>query len=165
MLRETRGAAVVEFALVSTLLIGLLLPLIDVGMGFYYKDQIMTAAQAGAQHAFENGYSGSDPTAITSVITSATGLPASGMTATATRKCGCWTMSGGIYALTLSSLNSQAQTTCTSGTTKNPATTCSSSSARFYLTSHAETTYRPLLRYGGFGSSIDLSADSTVVLP
>src|SRR5262245_2753150 len=57
LLRGDRsGAALIEFAFVSTLLIALLLPVVDLGMGFYIKTQVMTAAQAGVQYAYLHGW-------------------------------------------------------------------------------------------------------------
>ena len=87
MLRDARGAALIEFALVSSVLIMLLLPLVDVGMGFYYKTQVMTAAEAGAQYAFVN--SSYDSTKITATINSATSL--SGITPTVIANGACGT--------------------------------------------------------------------------
>ena len=46
--RERRGVAMIEFAVTMPLIVGLLLPLTDLGIGFYKKTQLMTAAEAGA---------------------------------------------------------------------------------------------------------------------
>src|SRR5439155_18054075 len=75
--RDRRGAALVEFAVVSTMLIALMLPLSDLGMGFYVKTQVMTAAEAGAQYAFHKGWSTDNQTAqtaICSAVINASGL-------------------------------------------------------------------------------------------
>jgi Flp pilus assembly protein TadG len=69
---DRSGAALVEFAFVSTLLIALTLPLVDIGMGFYVKSQVMTAAQAGAQYAYLNGWRTNNQTAQTDMCTAVT---------------------------------------------------------------------------------------------
>jgi Flp pilus assembly protein TadG len=148
MLLDSRGVAMVEFALVATVLIGLLMPLVDIGMGFFYKTQVMTAAQAGAQYAFINGWNGTD-NSIANAVTSATSL--SGITATPapTKKSGCWTLSGSTYGLN----------------TTNPTTPCPSPNSAApgqYVTAGATVTYTPILNYAGFGNPVTLVATSTV---
>jgi Flp pilus assembly protein TadG len=148
MLLDRRGAAMVEFALVATVLIGLLMPLVDIGMGFYYKTQVMTAAQAGAQYAFVHGWNGTD-NSVATAVTSATSL--SGITAlpAPTKKTGCWTLSGTTYGLN----------------TSNPASPCPSPNSLApgqYVTAGATVTYTPVLNYAGFGNPVTLVATSTV---
>ena len=90
-LRDRRGVATVELALVSTLVVGLMLPMFDIGMGFYFKTQTHTAAEAGAEYAFIHGWSGTNSTtqsSIPSAVTSATGLSVSASPAP-TLACGC----------------------------------------------------------------------------
>lgn len=81
MSRGNRGVATVELALVSTVMIGLMLPMVDIGMGFYVKTQVMTAAQAGADYAFAKGWGNSNnsspQTSINAAVMNATGLNAS----------------------------------------------------------------------------------------
>jgi len=76
--RQDKGAALVEFALVASLLVLMMLPIVDVGMGFYYKTRVMTAAEAGAQYAFakgwSNNYNSSPQTNICNAVITATGL-------------------------------------------------------------------------------------------
>jgi Flp pilus assembly protein TadG len=69
---DRSGAALIEFAAVATVLIALLLPLTDIGMGFYVKSQVMTAAQAGAQWAYLNGWATNNQTAQTDMCTAVT---------------------------------------------------------------------------------------------
>src|SRR5215475_13767160 len=74
---DRSGAALVEFAVVATLLIALMLPLVDIGMGFYVKSQVMTAAQAGAQFAYLAGWTTNNQTAqtdISNAVVTASGL-------------------------------------------------------------------------------------------
>ena len=65
---EIRGSAAVEFALVTPVLIGLLVPVIDFGTYIYDKMQLQLAVQAGAEYAARNGW---DPTAIPNAIVAA----------------------------------------------------------------------------------------------
>ncbi len=52
--RNSSGAAAVEFALIAPVLGGLLLPMVDFGMGAYEKMRVENAAEAGAQYALAN---------------------------------------------------------------------------------------------------------------
>jgi Flp pilus assembly protein TadG len=56
LLRSRSGNAAVEFALIAPLLLGMLLGMIDVGMGFYQEMEVENAAQAGAQYALVKGW-------------------------------------------------------------------------------------------------------------
>ena len=90
--RDQRGAALVEFAMVATVLVALMLPMIDFGMAFSFKSQVMTAAQAGAQWAFVYGWQGASTDAqpdIANAITSATGLPILPSNYSVSLQCGC----------------------------------------------------------------------------
>jgi Flp pilus assembly protein TadG len=62
---DRSGSAVLEFAFVSAFLMALLLPMADLGMAFYVKSQVMTAAEAGVQFAFLNGWQGNNRTVQT----------------------------------------------------------------------------------------------------
>ena len=69
-----------------------MLPMIDIGMGFYYRTQVMTAAQAGAQWAFVYGWQDKNSDAqpnIASAITSATSLPIEPTNYAMSLQCGC----------------------------------------------------------------------------
>ncbi len=63
LLRAPEGNAVMEFGLVAPMLGAILVPLIDVGIGFYQSMQVQDAAQAGAQYALLHGF---NSTAISS---------------------------------------------------------------------------------------------------
>jgi hypothetical protein len=89
---DHRGAALVEFAMVGSVLVGLTLPMVDIGIGIYYKTRVMTAAQAGAQYAFLKGWSGNNnatQTAINTAVTSATGLSGISSSPAPTLSCKC----------------------------------------------------------------------------
>ena len=178
--RDRRGAALIEFAAVATLLSGLLLPLADLGMGFYYKMQVMTAAEAGAQYAFKKGWTTNSTTTQTNICTSVINAASlgssdscSGSTNTGTTalvysanpstndpKLGqpnfeltCKCVDGTTYGTPSSSL--------TSPWTVNQCTTLAASYCNSgnnnnqtpgaYVTVRTSFTYQPLLRYPGFG--------------
>src|SRR6266851_297060 len=54
--RAERGNAAIEFALATPILLGLLVPVADLGIAFAEQIQVQQAAQAGAQYALLNGY-------------------------------------------------------------------------------------------------------------
>lgn len=152
-----RGVAMVEFALTAPFLVLLMLPLVDIGMGFYVKTQLMTAAEAGAQYAFVHGWSGTNSTtqtAILSAVTSATSLTGIQTTPAPVLACGCangttitYSSPGGSF--TQSSCATQAA--CASG--QNPGA---------YVTVSTQVTYTPLFGYWIFGGASTLTAGSTV---
>ncbi len=68
-LRDARsGAAAVEFALVAPFLLGLMVPLADLGAYIYDYMEIQLAAQAGGEYAARHGW---DPTGIQNAILAA----------------------------------------------------------------------------------------------
>ena len=70
--RSRRGAAAVELALTAPFILGLLVPIADVGAYVYDYMQIQLAAQAGGEYAARHGW---DPTGIqNAVISAAPGL-------------------------------------------------------------------------------------------
>jgi Flp pilus assembly protein TadG len=71
--RDRSGAAAVEMALVAPILIGIVLPMVDLGMGAFAKMRVQNSAEAGAQYALLHGY---DATQITSAAQNATTLGA-----------------------------------------------------------------------------------------
>ena len=66
--RSRRGAAAVEFALISPFLLGLMVPLGDLGAYVYDNMEIQLAAQAGGEYAARHAW---DPTGIENAILSA----------------------------------------------------------------------------------------------
>lgn len=71
LLRATEGSAAMEFGLIAPMLGAILLPVIDIGIGFYQRMQVRDAAQAGAQYAMTHGW---NSTAIQNAVRSATTL-------------------------------------------------------------------------------------------
>jgi Flp pilus assembly protein TadG len=154
---DNRAVAVIEFAVVMPILVFLLLPLVDLGMGFYAKTQVMTAAQAGAQYAFVHGWNGNSSTsqtAILSAISSATGLSGVQASPAPALACGCadgtnitYSSPGGSF----SPSSCSAMTAC-----------ASSQKPGAYVTINTQVTYSPLFTYLIFSGSTTLSATSTV---
>jgi Flp pilus assembly protein TadG len=173
--RECRGVAMIEFAVTTPLVVAMLLPLVDVGMGFYSKTQLMTAAQAGAQYAWLQGFNSAN---IQSVVQSATGLgstalPLTDITVSLSCKCVDATTNqfstnpASISAASASVCSGEPSTYCNVGNnvpgqpaayvtvTITPSTACSMSSSDAVC-------YKPLFTYGIFQGAVDLSVSSTV---
>jgi Flp pilus assembly protein TadG len=140
LLRGDAGAGAVEFAIGATLLAGLLIPLIDLGMGFYQKMQVQDAAQAGAQYALAHGW---NSTAIENAVTSATALSSISASPAPVRNCGC--------PQGTSVTSSTCGGTCAGG-----------QSVGTYVTVSAQATYTPLIPYPVLGQSVALTAQATV---
>jgi Flp pilus assembly protein TadG len=151
------GVAIVEFAIVAPFLVLLLLPLVDLGMGFYVKTQLMTAAEAGAQYAFVHGWSGTNSTTQTSIlsaVSSAMSLTGIQSTPAPVLACGCangttitYSSPGGAFT----QASCATQTACTGG--QKPAA---------YVTVNTQVDYAPLFGYWLFGGTATLTAGSTV---
>ena len=157
-LRDKRGVATVELALVSTLVVGMMLPLFDIGMGFYVRTQTHTAAEAGAEYAFLHGWSGTNSTgqpSITSAVTSATNLSVSASPAPSL-SCGCVDGTT-INAVTMTP--PYQETDCSTHTCTSPNNTVG---AGAYVTVNAQATYTPLFTYLGMGAPITFTATSVV---
>ncbi len=154
---DNRAVALIEFAVVMPILVFLLLPLVDLGMGFYAKTQVMTAAQAGAQYAFVHGWSGNSSTSQTSIlsaVSSATSLSGITPSPAPVLACGCadgttitYSSPGGSF----SPNSCSAMTAC-----------ASSQKPGAYVTISTQVTYSPLFTYLIFSGSTTLSATSTV---
>src|SRR6266568_2113813 len=71
LMRSERGNSAIEFALATPILLGLLVPVADLGMAFSQQLQVQQAAQAGAQYALLHGWNSS---AISNAVTAATNL-------------------------------------------------------------------------------------------
>jgi Flp pilus assembly protein TadG len=157
------GVAIVEFALVASFLVALMLPIIDIGMGFYYKTRVMTAAQAGAQYAFVHDWSGNSATTETAITTAVTSAMDLSVSATPAPSLSCKCADGTRLndpanppssPFTPSTCASLAATNCTGSNNPN--------GPGAYVTVNAQVTYNPLFVYLGFGNPVTLSASSTV---
>ncbi len=154
---DSRGVAMFEFAVVTPILVLLLLPLVDLGLGFYVKTQLMTAAQAGTQYAFVNGWSGTSTTTQTSIlsaVSNATGLGSVSASPAPVLACGCadgttitYSSPGGAFSPSACS----AMTACASG--QKPGA---------YVTVNTRVSYKPVFTYLIFSGATTLTATSTV---
>lgn len=137
--------AAVEFAICVPMLLALLVPACDLGMAFSQKLQVWEAAQAGAQYALANGFSGA---AIQNAVTGATSLSSISATPAPAQSCGCPTGSSVAAA-------NPAVPPCTG--------ICSNGEqSGTYVTVSATAVYYPLIPYPTLGSSVTLTAQSFV---
>jgi Flp pilus assembly protein TadG len=140
--RAERGNAAIEFALATPILLGLLVPVADLGIAFSQQIQVQQAAQAGAQYALLHGYNSS---AISNAVTAATKLPAVSVTSGYPKQsCGCPTG-------TTIDLTAACASTCANGET-----------AGSYVIVNAQSAYNPVLPYSVLGSRTTLTAQATV---
>lgn len=139
-LRDRRGASAVEFAVALPVLVGILIPTTDLGMGFYTQMQVQDAAQAGAQYAVLHGW---DSTAIQNAVTSATALSTITASPAPTQSCGC---ASGTSITTVG-----CNASCPDGSTPGS-----------YVTVNAQAPYTTLIPYPGIASSFTVTAQSAV---
>jgi hypothetical protein len=137
------AATAVEFALAAPLLLGLLMPVADLGLAYSQQIQVQQAAQAGAQYASLHPWNSNSITAITSAVTSATRLSALTASPAPYQTCGC-PDGRKIAAATCNSL-------CVDG-----------QSAGYYVIVNARLPYSPILPYSLLGDSVILTAQATV---
>ncbi len=144
MWRDVTGVSAVEFALVLPILIGMLIPLGDLGFGFYAQMRVQNAAAAGAQYAIMHGWNnGANVSAIEAAVTSATTLASVAALPAPVEACGC------ASGTSIAPIDCNAA--CPNGNTPGS-----------YVTVSAQSPYAPLIPYPIMGSSITLSAQSTV---
>ncbi len=104
--RRSRGSAVLEFALSSTVLFMLFAGMADLTRMFYYARIVTNAARAGVQYGMYNATHNTDTTDMqTYALADANNL--SGLTANATYYCTCPSTTGTVTC----------GSTCTGGTT------------------------------------------------
>ena len=75
LMRAERGTAAVEFGLAVPVLVGLLVPVADLGMAFSQQVQVQQSAQAGAQYAALHPWNSNSATAIADAVTAASTFP------------------------------------------------------------------------------------------
>ncbi|MGH6708776.1 MAG: TadE/TadG family type IV pilus assembly protein [Bradyrhizobium sp.] len=140
--KDTTGAAAVEFGLLIPVFGLMLISVTDIGLSAYRKMQVEAAAQVGAQYAMVNGF---DVSAISTAVTSATNATAVTATPSPAKYCGCLT---GSSITTVS-----CGTTCPGGTL-----------AGTYTTVSAQASYATIVDYGVVPATYTFSAQSTVRL-
>jgi Flp pilus assembly protein TadG len=137
------GTSVVEFALATPVLLGLLVPLADLGVAYSRQIQVEQAAQAGAQYASGNPWNSNSVTAISNAVTAAGALPGITASPPPSQVCGC--PSGSAV------LSYRCNSTCQNGQT-----------AGYYVVVNAQLPYTPALPYSVLGNSLTLNAQTTV---
>ena len=135
-----RGNAAIEFALATPILLGMLVPVADLGIAFSQQLQVQQAAQAGAQYALLHGFNSSS---ISTAVTAGTTLSSVSAAPAPTQSCGCPTGTT-IAAATCTS-------TCANGET-----------AGTYVFVNAQALYTPALPYSVLGTGVTLTAQATV---
>jgi Flp pilus assembly protein TadG len=140
LLGDASGAAAVELALVAPFIVGIIVPMADLGIGAYDKMQVQDAAEAGVQYVLVNGYNETD---IENAAQSATSL-GTNVAVSVTPSNTCYCVSSG----TLSSAG--CGSSCSDGST-----------AANYVGVTASYTYTPLFTYAGLGSSVSISSTAT----
>jgi Flp pilus assembly protein TadG len=141
--RSTAGTAAVEFALAAPVLLGLLVPVADLGVAYSRQIQVQQAAQAGAQYATFHPWNSSSVTAISNAVKTASNLAGISAAPAPQEFCGCPT-GNSVSAVACSS-------TCPDGQT-----------AGYYVVVSAQLTYAPQLPYSVLGDPVTLRAQSTV---
>lgn len=146
--RDTRGAALIEFAIAAPLLAIVLLGVIDYSMYISATMAVERAARTGADSAMANGFVEADiSSAVTGAVVSGEigGLSALTATPTPTAWCGCPDPVTGIAVATCGQ-------TCTSGR-----------AAGNYVTVNAQATYTHIFGWPGRNSATDTITTSTTV--
>jgi len=155
--QNRRGVSLIEFAMVAPIAVLLTLALVDLGMGFYAKTQVMTAAQAGAQYAFIHGWSGTSSDsqdAIATAIADATSLSGIQASPAPTLACGC----ADGTTITYSSPGGSFTPNSCAALANCP----NSQHPGAYVTVSAQATYTPLFAFWILGGASTQSAASTV---
>lgn len=140
-LRDARGGAALEFAMIGPVIALLLIAATDFGLGFWRRMQVQSAAQRGAIYATINGYYASG---ITSAITSSGASIAA--TPAPTSYCGCPSSVG----LTVVACGA---TCVVSGAIVDSGK---------YVSASSQSTYSTIFRYPGLTSPMTFSATQVV---
>lgn len=134
------GTAAIEFAIIGSVLVTLLLVGVDLGMAFYSDMQVQTSAQSGAEYAAVHGF---NATSISSAVTNATSASGIAASPAPSQFCGC-VSSSAVADATCGSV-------CPDGMT-----------AGTYVTVTATRSYSTLIPYPSLPASFTQVATSTV---
>jgi Flp pilus assembly protein TadG len=140
--RSRDGTSAIELAIILPIIVAMIVPLTDLGMGAYAKMQVQNAAEAGAEYAAKNGFNAAN---IGTAVTSATSM--SGLSANPAPSQSCACVSG---------------TTITNTTAPPCSTGCASGSEGVFVTVNAQASYTLLFPYPGITSPVALNATSVV---
>ena len=139
-LRDAKGVAALEFALVAPFLCTFILGVIDLGFGFQAQMAVTQAAQAGSYSALLSDF---NTNTIDSAVANSTGFDGITASPTPTQSCGCPSGTG-VTAASCGSICADGQTAGT------------------YITVSAQYQYSTILSYPGLSSPMTLAATSTV---
>jgi Flp pilus assembly protein TadG len=132
---DENGASAVEFGLLSTVLLLIVMGMVDLGIGIFHKMELTSAARAGAQYAVLKGY---DSSTLQTVVQGSTNL--SSVSVASSRFCEC--------------------STGVTPTGTAPSCTCSTGTVRKFITVTASYSYVPI--FAKFKASYALSEAVTV---
>lgn len=136
----TSGTAAIEFAIIGSVMVTLLVVGADLGMAFYSDMQVQTSAQSGAEYAVVHGFNASGISTAVTNATSTSGIDAS---PEPFQSCGC--VSGSTVN------NTTCGTVCPDGMT-----------AGTYVTVTATRTYSTIIPYPSLPATFTQTAVSTV---
>jgi len=143
---DRRGTSAIELALCMPVIVGMIIPMADLGMGAYLQMQVQNAAQAGAEYA---GRSGFNVSGIETAAQAATGL-GNGITFPSAPSQSCSCISGtNVVAATPAS-----GPPCTQS--------CGSGSVGTYVTVSTQYLYTTLFPYPALPSPVTLTAQATI---
>ena len=143
ILRDATGVSAAEFAIAAPILLGLLVPVGDLGIAFSTQLQVEQAVQAGAQYAATHPWNNNSSNDIAAAVTSASGLAGLAASPMPQQVCGCST--------------GTAITTVTCG-----GTCPDGDPAGYYAVVSAQYRYTPVLPYSFLGNSLTLTAQSMI---
>ena len=151
--RDRRGMSAVELGLAAPVFLGLLSPVIDLGLAFSQQIRVNQAVDAGAQYASANQYNSNNwSTNVQSAMTNATTLSIN--TNVGAETCGCpnGTDTAIITHDTVSTCGpSNGGTNCSDGSTPG-----------YYVTITGSITYTSVMPYSILGNSTTLSSQAIV---
>jgi Flp pilus assembly protein TadG len=148
IIAETKGVSAVEFGLVTPILLGLLSPLIDIGLAYSQQIKLRHAAEAGAQYASLNTWSSSTVAAIQTATNSATPLSVT-WAAPPTEFCGCPN-------------GSNTQITNTGNPPCSGTPSGCSEPAGYYVTFTVTSNYTPVMPFSVLSNPTTLTAQPVV---
>jgi len=156
-MRSRDGSTAVELGFFIPLLAGMLLPLVDLGMGAYNQMQLQSAVQAAAGSALMNGF---NATNIQAVVNANGGSLSHLTVATPTQQCGCSTTSNTVdYSTTQTPPSCSA---CPHGETSKPGVYVTVSATSTYTPLFTSPVVLPLFDLNVISGAVSLSAQSTV---
>ncbi|MBO9574662.1 MAG: pilus assembly protein [Sphingobium sp.] len=162
--RDAKGAATVEFAVISVFFFFVIMGGMDIAMYYIQQSKLGSAVSAGSASAFQNRAT-VDYTALQTYIRQASRAPA-GTTVGVTTSCNGGTTTCANTGRTCACLSQSGSyvsaASCTAACTGTGMT--SNSTAGYYLTITASYAYRPVLLPHGFMTGKSVQRTSTIRL-